>query len=152
MLVNLMADVIIVYDTKTGTTERAAALILEGVKASGADGVMKKVADATEKDLMDAKGIILGSPNVNDNYSGALRYFMDDRLRNAKPIGKVGAAFGTYKWNTDNLKRLQVDMEDLGIRLVASGVNALHRPRPDDDARLKALGEAVGREAQKLKT
>jgi flavorubredoxin len=147
-----MADVIIVYDSKTGATERAAALILEGVKASGADGIMKKVADATEKDLLDAKGIILGSPNVNDNYSGALRYFMDDRLKNAKPIDKVGAAFGTYKWNTDNLKRLQADMENYGIRLVTSGVNALHRPQAEDEARLKALGEAVGREVLKQKT
>jgi flavorubredoxin len=146
-----MADVIIVYDTKTGATERAAALILEGVKAAGADGVMKKAGDATEQDLRDAKGIILGSPNINDNYSGTLRYFIDDVLKKASPAGKMGAAFGTYKWNTDNLKRLEADMEYIGIRLAAPGVNAHHRLVPDDIERLKALGEAVGREALKRK-
>jgi flavorubredoxin len=147
-----MADIIIVYDTKTGSTERAAALILEGVKAAGADGVMKKVQDVTEQDLLDAKGIILGSPNVNDNYSGPMREFIDGKMKNAKPIGKIGAAFGTYKWNTDNLRRLETAMEYANIKLVADGVNALHRPRPEDDAKLKALGEAVGIEALKPKT
>jgi flavorubredoxin len=144
-----MPDVIIVYDTKTGSTERAAALVLEGVKAAGADGVMKKLPDVTEKDLQDAKGIILGSPNVNDNYSGPMREFIDGKLKRAHPGGKIGAAFGTYKWNTDNLKRLQVAMEYEDIRLVVPGVNALHRPRADDDRRLKELGEAVGRAALK---
>lgn len=144
-----MADVIIVYDTKTGSTERAATLVLEGVKAGGADGVMKKVQDVTEKDLLDAKGIILGSPNVNDNYSGPMREFIDVKMKNAKPIGKIGAAFGTYKWNTENLRRLETAMEYANIKLVAAGVNALHRPRSEDDAKLKALGETVGREARK---
>jgi flavorubredoxin len=144
-----MADVIIAYDTKTGVTERAAALVLEGVKASGAEGVMKKLPDVTEKDLQDAKGIILGSPNVNDNYSGPMREFIDGKMKNARPRGKIGAAFGTYKWNTDNLRRLERAMEYADIKLVAPGVNALHRPMAEDDAKLKALGEAVGREAVK---
>ncbi|HEY3274067.1 MAG TPA: flavodoxin domain-containing protein [Methanocella sp.] len=147
-----MADVIIVYDTKTGSTERAAALVLEGVKAAGADGVTKKVQDVTEQDLLDARGIILGSPNVNDNYSGPMREFIDGKLKNAKPVGKIGAAFGTYKWNTDNLRRLETAMEYANIKLVADGVNALHRPRSEDDTRLKALGETVGIEVQKSKT
>jgi flavorubredoxin len=146
-----MADVIIAYDTKTGATERAAALVLEGVKASGADGVMKKLQDVTEKDLQEAKGIILGSPNVNDNYSGPMREFIDGKMKNAKPSGKFGAAFGTYKWNTENLRRMETAMQYADIRLVVPGVNALHRPVAEDDARLKALGEAVGREALKQK-
>jgi flavorubredoxin len=144
-----MADVIIAYDTKTGATERAAALVLEGVKAAGADGVMKKLQDVTEKDLEDARGIILGSPNVNDNYSGPMREFVDGKLKRADVGGKIGAAFGTYKWNTDNLKRLQIAMEYEDIKLVGPGVNALHRPRAEDDAALKALGEAVGHAALK---
>ena len=146
-----MVDVIIVYDTKTGSTEKAAALILDGVKAAGAEGLMKNVADATVADLEGATAVVLGSPNINDNYSGPLRYFIDDVVKKAKPSGKMGAAFGTYKWNTDNLKRLQQDMEFVGIRLVAPGVNAHHRLVPDDIQRLKALGEAVGRDALKNK-
>jgi flavorubredoxin len=146
-----MADVIIIYDTYTGATERAAALVLEGVKASGAEGAMRKVQEVTEKEIVEARGIILGSRNVNNNYSGVMRYFIDDMLKKAKPGDKFGAAFGTYKWNTDNLKRLEADMEYIGIKLVAPGVNALHRPTAEMDRALRALGETVGREALKLK-
>jgi hypothetical protein len=42
-------------------------------------------------------------------------------------------------------------MEYEDINMVVPGVNALHRPRSEDDAALKALGEAVGRAALKLK-
>jgi flavorubredoxin len=147
-----MADVIIAYDTKTGVTERAAGLVLEGVKAAGAAGIMKKLQDVTEKDLQEAKAIILGSPNVNDNYSGPMREFIDGKMKNAKPIGKIGAAFGTYKWNTENLRRLETAMQYADISLVMPGVNAMHRPLAEDDAKLKALGEAVGREALKQKS
>jgi flavorubredoxin len=146
-----MADVIIIYDTITGATERAAALVLEGVKASGAEGAMRKVQDVTEKEMADAKGIILGSPNVNDNYSGRMREFIDGRMRNVKLYGKVGAAFGTYKWNRENLRRLEVAMQYADVKLVATGVNALHRPTAEMDRALRALGETVGSEALKLK-
>jgi flavorubredoxin len=81
-----------------------------------------------------------------------MREFIDGKMKSARPKGKIGAAFGTYKWNTDNLRRLETAMEYADINLVAPGVNALHRPRSEDDARLKALGEAVGREVLKHRT
>lgn len=147
-----MADVIIVYDSKTGATERAAGLVLDGVKASGADGAMKKVQDVTEKDLQDAKAVILGSPSVNDNISGPMREFIDGKMKKVKMFGKAGAAFGTYKWNTENLRRLETAMQYADINLVTPGVNAHHRHTDQSDRELKALGEAVGREALKLRT
>jgi NAD(P)H dehydrogenase (quinone) len=72
-----MADVFIVYDTKTGNTEKAAMEILEGVRESGASAEMKKVDDVTPDDLRGAKAVVLGSPNVYNNYSGKMREFVE---------------------------------------------------------------------------
>ncbi len=142
---------IIVYDSKTGNTEKAAQAILAGVKESGASVEIKRVDDATVDDLRAAKGIILGSPNIYDNYSGKMRELVDARLAQAKPSDKVGAAFGTYKWNDDNLKNLQNDLRWKGVRIVCEGVN-VHRPTGGDVLKkLREIGRKVGEEAKKTR-
>ncbi len=144
-----MADVVIVYDTKTGNTEKVAQEILQGVKESGASGELKKVDDATVEDLLKAKGVILGSPNINDNYSAKMRDFVNTKLPQAKPYDKVGAAFGTYKWNHDNLKRLEQDMRWKGVRIVVEGINVHRHDSIDIIKKLRELGKTVGVEALK---
>jgi flavorubredoxin len=144
-----MADVIIIYDSKTGNTEKVATEIFEGVKESGASVEMKKVEDATVDDVKGAKGVILGSPCLNDNYSHRLRSFMEDKLVEAKPSDKVGAAFGTYKWNGGNLHKLEQDMRWMGIGLVAEGINVHRFSGQEVMAKLRELGKAVGEKAKK---
>jgi len=143
-----MTDVIIVYDSTTGNTEKVAQEILNGVKESGASVEMKKVNEATVEDLRKAKAIILGSPNIHDTYSGPMRDFVDQKLTNSKPSGKIGAAFGTHKWNTDNVKKLEQDMRWLGMLMVAEGVN-VHRRETDETQKVREFGKKVGEEAKK---
>ena len=144
-----MADVIIVYDSKTGNTAKAAEEVASGVKESGASVEMKNVDDATVDDLRKAKGIILGSPNISDNYSAKMRDFVNNKLAAAKPSDKVGAVFGTHKWNNDNIKRLQEDMMWIGMRLVADGINVHRHADEDTIKKLRELGKKVGQEATK---
>lgn len=145
-----MADVVIIYDSNTGNTKKAADVIYMGVKMSGASVVIKNVDEATVEDVKDAKGIILGSPSVNDNYTHKLRNFIEEKLIQAKPSDKVGAAFGTYKWNLGNLKRLEQDMRWMGIRMVTGGVNVHKRSDGEVAKKLEELGRKVGEEAKKL--
>jgi flavorubredoxin len=144
-----MADVVIIYDSKTGHTEKAAAEILKGVEESGASGEMKKVDDATVEDVKKAKGVILGSPCISDNYTRKMRDFVEGRLVQAKPSDKLGAAFGSYKWNGGNLKRLENDMRWMGVRLVTEGVNVHRFDDVESNKKLRALGKKVGEEARK---
>lgn len=146
-----MADVMIIYDSKTGNTAKVAERILEGVKESGASVEIKKVTDATVEDVRNAKGVILGSPCINDNYTTMMREFVDTRLIQAKPADKVGAAFGTYKWNGGNLKKLEDDMRWKGVRLVTRGVNVHKHADGEIAKKLKELGRKVGEEALKIK-
>lgn len=144
-----MADVVIIYDTRTGNTEKVAREILDGVKESGASVDIKKVDSVTVDEVRGAKGIILGSPCINDNYSARMRDFVDTKLVQAKPSEKVGAAFGTYKWNGGNLKRLENDMRWKGVRLVAEGINVHKYGNGEVKKKLKELGRTVGIEALK---
>jgi flavorubredoxin len=144
-----MADVVIIYVSKTGNTARAADEVLAGVKESGASVELKRVEDATVDDLRSAKGIILGSPCINDNYSTRMREFVEEKLIQAKPSDKLGAVFGTYKWNGGNIPKLEKDLRWKGMRLVAEGVNVHKREEKELIAKLRELGKKVGEETLK---
>lgn len=87
--------VLIVYDSKTGNTEKMASLIAEGVKKCGSiDVVVKKVDKTTNEDLLKADGIIVGSPTFYGLMSGRIKTLFDDSIGiHGKLEGKVGAAF-----------------------------------------------------------
>jgi len=86
---------LIIYDSKTGNTEKMAFMIAEGVReVDGVECIVKKVEDATLEDLMEAQGIIVGSPTYYGCMSGKLKEFLDKSVEiHGKLEGKVGAAF-----------------------------------------------------------
>jgi NAD(P)H dehydrogenase (quinone) len=90
-----MARVVVVFDSKSGNTQKAAALVAEGVKGvAGIDCVLKKVDDATLDDLLNADGIIIGSPTYYGSMSRKIKQLLDKSVDlHGKLEGKVGAAF-----------------------------------------------------------
>jgi len=86
---------LIIYDSKTGNTEKMAFMVAEGIReAGGVECVVKRVEDATLEDLIQAHGIIVGSPTYYGCMSGKLKEFFDKSVEiHGKLEGKVGAAF-----------------------------------------------------------
>jgi len=90
-----MAKALVVYDSRTGNTEKMAQAIGDGLREAGLDAEVKKVKEATLADLVAAEAIVLGSPTYFGNMSGEMKTFIDksikiypDKLQN-----KIGAAF-----------------------------------------------------------
>ena len=92
-----MVDVLIIYDSKTGNTEKAALLIAEGVKkVKGVNCIVKRIDDVTLNDLLRADGIIIGSPTYYGCMSAKVKDLIDKSVEiHGKLEGKVGAAFTT---------------------------------------------------------
>ena len=89
-----MAKVLIVYYTRSGNTEKMARLVAEGAKAAGADVVLKTVEKTEVEELLEADGIILGSPTYYGHSSGRMRTFLDESVRyHGELAGKAGGAF-----------------------------------------------------------
>jgi len=90
-----MAKILVVYDSKTGNTEKMASAIARGARqVRGVKVCVKKVEKATLEDLQASDGIILGSPTYYGGMSGKLKEFIDKSVRiHGKLEGKVGAAF-----------------------------------------------------------
>ena len=73
--------ILIVYDSKTGNTEKMASLIAEGVKkCESIDVIVKKVDKTTNEDLLKADGIIVGSPTFYGLMSSRIKAMFDDSI------------------------------------------------------------------------
>ncbi len=90
-----MAKILVVYDSKTGNTEKMAFAVAEGAKQiSNVQVVMKNVEQTTLEDLLKADGIIMGSPTYYGQMSAKLKALIDESVKiHSKLEGKVGAAF-----------------------------------------------------------
>lgn len=90
-----MVKILIVYDSKTGNTEKMAFAIAEGAKqVKGVDVVVKKVGETINEDLLSADGIIVGSPTYYGQMSQKIKKLFDKSVKiHGKLEGKVGAAF-----------------------------------------------------------
>ncbi len=86
---------LVVYDSKTGNTEKMATAIAQGMEGRGLEVKVKRVGNASLSDLTDADAIVLGSPTYFANMSGNMKEFVDKsvELYPDKLKDRVGAVF-----------------------------------------------------------
>jgi NAD(P)H dehydrogenase (quinone) len=90
-----MARILLLYDSRGGLTEQLADAVAEGIAAGGAECRRRRVDDAVPQDMLDADGMIVGSPNWS-GLTGKLKEWFDysgDLWESGELTGKVGAAF-----------------------------------------------------------
>ena len=91
-----MANILIVFYSRSGNTERMAKLIQEGVEASGVGVTVKRVEETTPTDLVEYDGIIAGSPTYYGSMAAELKKLLDDSIKvHGKLDGKVAGAFAS---------------------------------------------------------
>ena len=91
-----MLKILIIYFSKTGNTEKMAQAVAEGVKGEGGTVEVKKVKDAKVDELLDASGIIIGSPTYFGTMAAEIKSFLDESVKHfGKLKGKVGAGFSS---------------------------------------------------------
>lgn len=92
-----MTRILVVYTSRTGHTEKLALAVAEGAKqVKGTEVNVKKANEVSNQDLLDANGIIMGSPTYYGLMSGELKSLFDESVKvHGKLEGKIGAAFTT---------------------------------------------------------
>ncbi|NQT08403.1 NAD(P)H-dependent oxidoreductase [Candidatus Bathyarchaeota archaeon] len=88
--------VLIVYDSRSGNTEKMAHAVSEGVSEEGLDVEVKRVEEASVDELPGMDGLILGSPVYYGLPTAKIKEFIDDSVKyHGKLDGKVGGAFAS---------------------------------------------------------
>ena len=92
--------ILVLYDNAGAQVESMAQAVGEGVgRIEGAEAIIRDTTSASADDLLDADGIILGSPNWN-GITGRLKTWLDDMSdlgQEGLLEGKMGSAF-TAGW------------------------------------------------------
>lgn len=91
-----MPKVLIVYYSRTGNTEKMAGYIAEGVKEEGVEVEVKRAEEAKPEDLLEADGVVMGSPTYYGTMAAELKKLLDDSVKyHGRLDGKVGGAFAS---------------------------------------------------------
>ncbi len=79
------AKILIIYHSQTGNTERMAHAVAEGAASiEGASAVLKRASEATLEDLLDCRGIAIGTPENFGYMSGMVKDFFDRTYEKAR--------------------------------------------------------------------
>jgi NAD(P)H dehydrogenase (quinone) len=70
----------IVYYSNTSTTEKMALEIHKGAIDSGVNAILKKVEQCTLDDLLQADGIVVGSPTYFSNIAWQMKKLIDESI------------------------------------------------------------------------
>ncbi|MBN2225941.1 MAG: flavodoxin domain-containing protein [candidate division Zixibacteria bacterium] len=143
---------VVVYDTMWGSTMKMANAIAEGIRGAGEISVgvydlrYNHRSDVITE-ILDAKAVVVGSPVLNKNILPKMADMLT-YMKGLAPVGKIGAAFGSYGWQDTIVKRLNEMLTEMKVEVIDDGVSVNYVPKPDDIKRCVALGEKI-REAIK---
>jgi len=164
-------QVYVVYDSKTGNTEKLAQAIADGTKQiSGVTVVLKKVGQIDPNELENADAICLGSPDYFGQVSAEMKQFIDGTIglwMKGKLIGKVGAVFATsntfHGGKEATLLTMLLPLLHHGMIIVGLpygekmpksgsfyGATSSGEPNPDDLEQGRALGKRVAELTKKI--
>ncbi len=159
-----MVSILIIYDSKTGNTEKMALAVAEGVEqVGGVKAVLKRVEQTSLEDLVNADGIIIGSPTYFGQMSARIKALIDESVKiHGKLVGKVGAAFtssgGTATGAETTLLSILQAMLIHGMIVQGRaddkhyGAAAVESPDEEDIENCRELGKRVASLVKKLAT
>ena len=94
-----MPNMLILYYSRTGNTERMAKAVAEGAKSvQGVEVELKYYEKAENLENFDA--IVIGTPTYYHDMTVDIKNLLEEAaMKDVNLEGKVGAAFGSYGWS-----------------------------------------------------
>lgn len=142
--------VVVVYETMWGATEKMARQMVDALADNKIKAKLFDVAtsDRAEiiKEMLDAKGFIIGSSTHDNNMLPNLAGFLE-LLKGLKPKGRMACAFGSFGWAGGAVKEIEGVLQEAGIELSQAGLAVKYVPNEDE---LKSCYEFAQTFAQKI--
>ena len=143
--------IIVVYETMWESTEQLAKAIVEGIMEAGVAVSLYRMCQNDRNDILkevlEAKGIIIGSSTINNSILPNLAPFLEE-LEVLKFKNKVGAAFGSHGWAGGAVEKIEKFLNASKIKIVKEGFKIKYRPTNEDLLNAKAFGKIIAEEVK----
>ncbi|MDP8260751.1 MAG: flavodoxin domain-containing protein [Candidatus Kappaea frigidicola] len=91
-----MPTILVTYYSRGGNTKMMAEGVKEGIEAENVTCVIKPVNEVKIEELLDYKGIAIGSPTYYGDMAAEVKKLLDDSVKlHGQLEGKIGAAFSS---------------------------------------------------------
>ena len=109
-----MPEVLVLFYSRTGNTEKMAKAIVEGLETvKGVDVRLMIDFEAKPEDLASAEAIIIGLPTYHHDMTRSVKnLFEESAVERIDLKGKVGASFGSYGWSGEAPRLILEIMEN----------------------------------------
>lgn len=137
-------NLLIVYYSQTGNTEKMAEAVEEGAKSVvGVEVELKYFIEPVE--LAEADAIILGMPTYYHNISIDMKNLLEAASKEKIDLkGKVGAAFGSYGWSGEAPNMLLEIMKNrFGMDVIEPALRIKYNPDKKGLEKCYELGKTV---------
>ena len=139
----ILARLIVIYESHTGNTRRMAEAVAQGAReVPEVEVVLANVGQASEAQLTEADGIILGAPTRNTKVPPAMNQFLD-RMKQVPLRGKLGAVFGSYGWSGEAMGLLRSALVAQGVQVPGAGIRVKRTPDAEALEQCRELGRSV---------
>lgn len=138
-----LPKVLVVYDSLTGNTTRAAELIADGAKAvKGVKVEVRKIDEVSVKEIKEADAIVLGCPTHGFTASEKMKAFLKKPEVCEALKGKNGAIFASCRLIPRALKWLEKTLTGLNFKVIGKlGVRGL--PKGSAEIAFKNMGKQM---------
>ncbi|MDW7672946.1 MAG: flavodoxin domain-containing protein [Bacillota bacterium] len=138
---------VVLFDTMWENTEKMAAAIVKGLDAAGVDYKVHHVVKSDKNDMISdifkAKGVIVGSPTINNRYLPTTAPILEE-IRCLKFSNKMGAAFGSFGWSGESPKLLEEHLAASKFEIVQEALRVKFTPTEDELTACFDFGKAFG--------
>jgi flavodoxin I len=139
-----MKQILVLYYSRTGNTERMAKAVAEGAKID--DDIKVELSFHVEpEDLSVFDAVLIGTPTYHHEMAIEFKNLFEEAATKGISLkGKVGAAFGSYGW-TGEAPKLVVEIMKFKFEMLVTELPLLARYLPDQKvlSECKDLGKRV---------
>ncbi|MDR1677697.1 MAG: FprA family A-type flavoprotein [Deltaproteobacteria bacterium] len=144
---------VIVFDTMWHSTEFMARVLTDYIAGQGIETRYQSLKNRHRSEVVtecyEAAAIIIGTPTINNQLYPTIADFIA-YAKGLKFKNKIGGAFGSHGWSGEGAKLVQADLKAMGYNVPADEVRYQWVPQEKDLESLKALGQTIVDEINKL--
>ena len=138
-----MAKAIIIYETRSGNTEKMAKAIEAEMKEAGIEVESKRSKRAKVEDFKDVDAVVLGSPTYIHDLVATMKTLLF-KMDKADLKGKIGAAFGSYGWSGESVGIMMETMKNIfEMNVIEPGLKIKRKPTEKGLEECKEFGKKI---------